>query len=73
MSKKLVAYFSATGTTAQKAKALADAAGLEIYEIKPVEPYTKADLNYFNPLSRSTKEMKLGSKHPEIITGDVDI
>lgn len=73
MSKKLVAYFSATGTTAEKAKAFAKAAGLNEYEIKPVEPYTKADLNYFNPLSRSTKEMKLGGKHPEIVTGDIDV
>ena len=73
MSKKLVAYFSATGTTAEKAKALANAVGLDVYEIKPVIPYTKSDLNYLNPLSRSTKEMKLGAKHPEIVTGDVDI
>ena len=73
MSKKLVAFFSATGTTAEKAGALANAAGLDIYEIKPVVPYTKSDLNYFNPLSRSTKEMKLGGKHPEIVTGDIDV
>ncbi len=73
MGKKLVAYFSATGTTAEKAKLFAKAAGLDEYEIKPVVPYTKADLNYLNPLSRSTKEMKLGAKHPEIVTGDIDI
>lgn len=73
MSKKLVAYFSATGTTAEKAKAFAGAAGLDSYEIKPVTPYTKADLNYLNPLSRSTKEMKLDGRHPEIVTGDIDI
>ena len=73
MSNKLVAYFSATGTTAEKAKALASASGFDIYEIKPTVPYTKADLNYFNPLSRSTKEMKLGGKHPEIVKGDIDI
>jgi flavodoxin len=73
MSNKLVAYFSASGVTAGKAKAFAAAAGLDIYEIKPVTPYTKADLNYLNPLSRSTKEMKLGGKHPEIVTGDIDI
>jgi len=73
MSKKLVVFFSATGTTAAKAKALADAAGLDEYEIKPVVPYTKSDLNYLNPFSRTTKEMKLGGKHPEIITGDIDV
>ena len=73
MGKKLVAFFSATGTTAEKAKAFAAASGLDLYEIKPVTPYTKADLNYLNPLSRTTKEMKLGGKHPEIVTGDIDI
>ena len=34
MSKKLVAYFSASGVTAEKAKALAQAAGADLYEIK---------------------------------------
>ena len=44
MSKKLVAYFSASGTTAAVAKNLAKAAGAELYEIKPAVPYTRADL-----------------------------
>ena len=35
MSKKLVAYFSASGTTAKVAKTLAEAAGADLYEIKP--------------------------------------
>ena len=35
MSKKLVAYFSATGTTRRAAKALAEAAGADLYEIRP--------------------------------------
>ena len=58
MSKKLVAYFSASGATAVKAKALADAADADLYEIRPETPYTKADLNWRNPLSRSSQEMK---------------
>ena len=62
MSKKLVAYFSASGTTAAKAKALAEASGADLYEIKPEKPYTKADLSWVNPLSRSSKEMKKGIK-----------
>ncbi len=62
MSKKLVAYFSASGTTAAKAKAFAEAAGLDLYEIKPEKAYTKSDLNWMNPLSRSSKEMKKGIK-----------
>ena len=62
MSKKLVAYFSASGTTAAKAKALAKAADADLYEIKPETAYTKSDLNWMNPLSRSSKEMKNGIK-----------
>ena len=46
MGKILTAYFSATGTTAAAAKKLAEAAGTDIYEIKPAVPYTKEDLNY---------------------------
>ena len=45
MSKKLVAYFSASGTTKKAAERLARAAGADLFEIKPVEPYTRADLN----------------------------
>jgi flavodoxin len=62
MSKQLVAYFSASGTTAAKAKAFAEAAGADLYEIKPEKLYTKSDLNWMNPLSRSSKEMKKGIK-----------
>lgn len=62
MSKKLVAYFSASGTTAAKAKALAKASDADLYEIKPETAYTKPDLNWMNPLSRSSKEMKNGIK-----------
>lgn len=43
--KALVAYFSATGTTAKAARALAKAAGADLYEIKPAISYTSADLN----------------------------
>lgn len=57
MSKKLVAYFSASGVTAALAKTLADAAGADLYAIKPETPYTKADLNWNNKQSRSSIEM----------------
>ena len=46
MSKQLVAYFSASGTTARVAKDLARAAGADLYEISPDTPYTRADLNW---------------------------
>ncbi|MBE6719260.1 MAG: flavodoxin [Ruminococcaceae bacterium] len=72
MSKQLVAYFSASGTTAAKAKALAEAAGADLYEIKPEKAYTKSDLNWMNPLSRSSKEMKKGIK-PALADTDASI
>jgi len=73
MSKKLVAYFSASGTTAKVAKTLAEAAGADIYEIKPQVPYTEADLNWMDKKARSTVEMNDKSSRPAIVTGDLDI
>ena len=64
MSKKLVAYFSASGATAKTAKNLADAAGADLYEIKAQVPYTKADLNWMDAQARSTIEMKDKSSRP---------
>ncbi|MFV0411809.1 MAG: flavodoxin [Oscillospiraceae bacterium] len=57
MSKILVAYFSASGVTTGVAKALAQSAGADLYEIKPETPYTDADLDWNNKQSRSTVEM----------------
>ena len=45
MKKILVAYFSATGTTRKAAKALAEAADADLYEIRPKVPYTAKDLS----------------------------
>ena len=61
MSKKLVAYFSASGVTAKLAKKLAEAIDADLFEIKPVEPYSEADQNWKNPLARCNKE-KIGKK-----------
>lgn len=57
MSKKLVAYFSASGVTADAAKQIAEAANAELYEICPEVPYTAADLNWQDKNSRSSVEM----------------
>ena len=43
MSKILVAYFSASGVTKNAAKKLAKAANADLFEIKPVRPYTGLD------------------------------
>ena len=66
MSKKLVAYFSASGKTAKVADMLADAVGADIYEICPEVPYTKADLNWMNKKSRSSVEMNDKAFRPAI-------
>ena len=66
MSKTLVAYFSASGTTAKVAKALAEAAGADLYEIKPAVPYTRADLNWMDKKARSTMEMNDRAFRPAI-------
>ena len=66
MSKKLVAYFSASGTTANVAKDLAKAAGADIYEIKPAVPYSRADLNWQDKQSRSSVEMSDKSSRPAL-------
>lgn len=66
MKKALVAYFSASGTTATTAEKLAKAANADLFEIKPLHPYTAADLDWTNKNSRSTVEMKDPSSRPEI-------
>ena len=69
----LVAYFSATGTTAKAAKALAKAAGADLYEIRPAEPYTSADLNWMDKGSRSSVEMKDKKSRPALADTDAPI
>lgn len=66
--KKLVAYFSATGTTESLARALAVASGADVVEILPEVPYSAADLDWTDRTSRSTLEMKDSSARPAIST-----
>lgn len=66
MSKKLVAYFSASGITAKLAKTLAEAIEADIFEIKPERIYTNADLNWNDKNSRSSIEMRDKSFRPAI-------
>ena len=73
MSKTLVAYFSAGGTTERVAKELAQAAGADLYEIKPAVPYTKADLNWMDKNSRSSVEMKDKSSRPALADTDAPV
>ena len=66
MSKVLVAYFSASGVTKKLAEKLAGATGGDLFEIVPEKLYTKSDLNWMNPKSRSSVEMKDRSCRPVI-------
>ena len=73
MSKKLVAYFSASGTTARVAKNLAAAAGADLYEIKPAVPYSRADLNWMDKQSRSSIEMRDKNSRPALADTNANI
>lgn len=73
MSKKLVAYFSASGTTAAVAKTLAEAADAGLYEIRPQTPYTRADLNWQDKKSRSSVEMNDKSFRPPLADRDAHV
>ena len=66
MSRKLVAYFSASGVTAKVAESLSEAIGADLYEIEPEVPYTKADLDWMDKQSRSSIEMNNPASRPSI-------
>ena len=73
MSKKLVAYFSASGVTAKVAELLADAAGADVYQIEPAVEYTQADLNWMDKTSRSSVEMNNKKFRPAMVDIDAKI
>jgi flavodoxin len=66
MSKTLVAYFSASGTTSEIAKEVSELTGGDLFEIKPVVPYTKEDLDWTNKNSRTSIEMQDEKSRPKI-------
>lgn len=65
-SKKLVAYFSCTGTTKAAAQKIANATGATLYEITPAKAYTSEDLDWRNKKSRSSIEMQDPKSRPAI-------
>ena len=71
MGKRLVAYFSASGTTKKAAEMIASAADADMYEIMPKQPYSKADLNWMDKKSRTSVEMSDKKFRPEISDTDV--
>ena len=66
MSDKLVAFFSASGVTKALAERLSGLIGADLFEIVPEKIYTKSDLNWINPRSRSSVEMKDRDSRPAI-------
>ena len=69
----LVAYFSATGTTAYAARTIAEVTGGTLHEIVPAVPYSGADLNWNDKDSRSSVEMKDPKARPAIQTPKADV
>ncbi len=63
----LVAYFSATGTTARAAERIAEETGGTLYAITPEKkPYTAADLDWTDKQSRCYVEMHDAKSRPAI-------
>lgn len=71
--RTLVAYFSATGTTARVAHRLAEAVGADLFEIVPEQPYTAADLDWRDKNSRSSHEMADEKCRPAIAGDALDV
>ena len=73
MGKRLVAFFSASGTTKRVAEMIASAVDADMYEIMPKQRYSKADLNWMDKKSRSSVEMSDKKFRPEISDIDVSV
>ena len=63
---KLVAYFSASGSTRKLANNLSEVLGADLYEIKPATAYTGRDLNWNDSKSRSSVEMADKNSRPAL-------
>ena len=70
---KLVAYFSASGSTEKLAKTLAAAADAALYEIRPAMAYERRALNWMDKQSRSTLEMQDPNCRPALADTDAPV
>lgn len=71
--KTLVVYYSATGSTENVAKVIADATGADLFELEPVEPYSNDDLDWKNDDSRVNREHENESEQVvELVASTVD-
>ncbi len=66
MKQALVAFFSATAATKHVADLLAQSIDADLFEIIPKDIYSTNDLDWTNPKSRSSVEMKNPDSRPEI-------
>ena len=73
LAKRLVTYFSATGTTGRVAERLAKAAGADLYQIAPAKAYTRADLDWNDASSRTSVEKGDESSRPDLAGGVPDV
>lgn len=73
LAKRLVAYFSATGTTGRVAERLAKAAGADLYQIVPAMEYTRSDLDWNDASSRTSVEKGDESSRPALAGGMPDV
>ena len=71
MSRYLTVFFSAGGTTARAARAVAGAVDADLFEIRPAVSYTAADLNWNNPASRTSVEMNDEACRPVLASAEV--
>lgn len=71
--KTLVVYYSATGNTERVANVIAKAAGADLFELEPVEPYSDADLVWTDDNSRVTREHdNPEQREVELVSSTVD-
>ena len=69
----LVVYYSATGNTEGVANTIADAAGGDLFELEPADPYTDEDLDWTNDDSRVTQEYENEDQRDvELVSTTVD-
>lgn len=73
MSRKLVAYFSASGVTRLVSGRLAETIGADLYEIKPEKLYSDNDLNWMDQTTRATVEQKDASARPALADKNANI
>ncbi len=69
----LVIYYSATGNTKEVANYIADAISADLFELKPKEPYTDADLDWTDEDSRvSSEHDNPDARNVELVADTVD-